>query len=210
MFARITFAASIMASIPAGACVLTTIFGAVACTSAADDAQNGRGLLRFDPLQGDLAPVSEEEAKPGCVYNHFSERLNRRVWAIRRAEGGFSNALGEGTTQTAQALDIRGTTQEKREKLAQVNKDLLTRLEREGGKAFFRLTGEGRWELDPIASASTVYDAETLHRWEWVAGRYLPVSSAPFAYRWQVVHGEYVAAEDAWPIVAAPDCNCQP
>ncbi|MGO9110910.1 MAG: hypothetical protein ACLP9L_16945 [Thermoguttaceae bacterium] len=183
---------------------MAVIAGAACAALGADPAQDDRALLRFDPLRHapdspdreTLVPVAEQEAKVGCIYSHFSERLNRRVWAIRQANGQFSHALGEGTTQPGPMLDIRGTREEKLEKLAQTDMDLLKKLERQGGYAYFTLNQHNRWQLDPVSDHSTIYDAETLYRWEWSNGHYCRITSAPFAYRWRVVNGNYAPVEE--------------
>ena len=191
---------------------VAVIAGAAHAGRGAAPAQDDRALLRFDPLRytpdspdrAPLVPVTEQEAKVGCVYSHFSERLNRRVWAIRQANGQFWHALGEGTTQQAPALDIRGTTAERRAKLEQTDNDLLQKLDRQGGYVFFRLNQDNSWQLAPSSDHATIYDAETQYCWEWAYGRYIPISSAPFAYRWRIVDGRYVPVED--PLSSAAGC----
>jgi hypothetical protein len=178
--------------------------GTVRAARGAVPAQDDHALLRFDPFhykpdapdRGTLAPVTEQELKKGCVYSHFSERLNRRVWAIRQANGQFSHALGEGTTQPGLAFDMRATTEEKRDKLEQTDLDLFQKLDRLGGRVYFKLSRDGNWRLDPASDHATVYDAETQYRWEWAYGHYVRISSAPFAYRWQIVNGNYLPEED--------------
>jgi hypothetical protein len=197
----------------AGAVSVAVVAGAA---RGADPAQDDRAVLRFDPLRytpdapfrATLVPVTEQEVKAGCVYSHFSERLNRRVWAIRQANGQFSHALGEGTTQPGPVFDISGTAEEKREKLEQADSDLLKKLAQQGGFVYFTLNHDDRWQLDPTSDHATIYDAETQYRWEWAYGRYIPISSAPFAYRWQVVHGGYVPLEDPSSLETRQECVC--
>ena len=190
-----------------GIVALAVIAWAAYAAGSEDPAQDTTSILRFDPLhrlrggpdRGILAPISEQELRVGCVYNHYSARLNRRVWAIWRT-GGFWHALGEGTTQSAPALDvdIPKISQEEREKLTKEHRDLLKKLEREPGSVFCSLDKNNMWKLDPTAGHATVYDAETQYRWEWAYNRYLPTSSAPFVFRWLVVDGQYV------PVAAPP------
>ena len=194
------------------------IAGAWRDVRGADTTQGARVLFRFDPLhhapnspyRATLVPVSEQDAKVDCVYSHFSERLDRRVWAIRHANGQFSHALGEGTTQPGPAFDIRGTTEEKENKLEQTDSELLKKLKRQGGFVYFTLDRNNRWQLNPSADHATIYDAETRYRWEWAYGRYVPISSAPFAYRWQVVNGGYVAMKEPWSSETESDRPCWP
>ena len=181
-------------------------------------AQDTTSILRYDPLhhfrpgpdRGVLPSIAEQELREGCVYNHFSARLNRRVWATWQG-GGFWHALGPTTTQSALALDIDlpKFTQEQRNKLTKEQRDLLKKVEREPGQVFCSLVYDPdekglMWKLDPTASNATVYDAETQYRWDWAYGRYMRASSAPFAFRWLVVDGRYVPA-DAPPAV---DLDC--
>ena len=90
---------------------------------------------------------------------------------------------------------MRGTIEERREKLEQADLDLFQKLDRLGGRAYFTLSQDDKWRLDPVSDHATLYDAETQYRWEWAYGRYVPISSAPFAYRWLVVKGRYVPVE---------------
>jgi hypothetical protein len=178
---------------------------------AADTPPDDRTILRYNPVVGALVPVPENEAKPGCVYSHFSERLHRRVWAIRQADGQFSNALGEGTTQPGRALDMRESVEARIEKLQQVNNEVLKRLQRQGGAVYFRLSKDDRWELDPLSDHATIYDPETMFCWEWSWGQYVRLTSAPFAYRWQVIDGRYIPVKEQPSIVAGPDfCGSPP
>jgi len=198
----------------AGLIVAAASWGTACAAQGAENSPGRRALLRFDPLSNPRPPylveTPEREAKAGCVYSHFCERLKRQVWAIRRADGGFSHALGEGSTQPGPAMDIRGTDEEKKKKLEETDPDLLRHLQREGGTAFFRLMGDNTWRLvDPPATHSTIYDLETQRRWEWVNGRYIPVSSAPFAYLWRVVDGKYVPADGEVLLDGCPSCGDQ-
>jgi len=160
-------------------------------------------LLRFDPITQTLVPVAESEARVGCVYNHYSERLHRRVWAIREKDGGFSNALGETTTQSGWALDVRASVETRAAVLEQADKELFQRVG-VGGLVYFELRKDGRWVLDRNSTHPTVYDAETMFRWEWVGDGYGRVSSAPFAYRWKVVDGQFLPIPES-PAIGA-DC----
>jgi hypothetical protein len=162
----------------------------------ADAPTPDRRLLRYDPVISALVPLAESEARAGCVYSHYSERLRRRVWAICQPDGGFSNALGVGTTQSSRALDIRESIEAKVARLEQVDKELAQRVGL-SGMVYFCLGADDRWQLDRNSTRPTVYDLETMFRWEWGVNGYVRVSSAPFAYRWQVVDGRYVALPGA-------------
>ena len=159
-------------------------------------ADDGRGVLRYDPIIGKLVPISPEKPKPGHVYSHFSKRLNRRVWSYVQSNGQFWYALGEGTTQEAWRLDIRGTMEERMGKLAELAPGLYSRLQREGERrVFVRLTSDHQWVIAEGARFPTVFNAETGYRWERLHGQYRPVSSGPGRYRWVAHRGKYVPAE---------------
>lgn len=157
---------------------------------------DGRGVLRYDPISGNLVPVPVEELKPGYLYSHFSKRLNRRVWSYVQDNGRFWYALGEGTTQEAWRLDIRATEEEQRAKLAEIAPNLSKRVQEEGGGLVFaKLTADNRWVLAEQARFPKIYNAETGYRWERHAEEYIPVSSGPGRYSWAVYRGRYVPAD---------------
>lgn len=159
-------------------------------------ADDGRGVLRYDPISGKLEPISPEKPKVGHVYSHFSKRLNRRVWSYVQSNGQFWYAFGEGTTQEAWRLDIRATIEERWEKLAQVAPGLYGKLQREGeARVFIRLTSDNQWVVAEGARFPTIYNTETGYRWERHSGDYIPVSSGPGRYRWVAQQGRYVPVE---------------
>lgn len=185
----------------------------------APSGDDGRGVLRYDPISGNLVPIPVEELKTGHVYNHFSKRMNRRVWSYVQDNGRFWYALGEGTTQEAWRLDIRATEAEKRAKLAEIAPDLYKRIQDEGESVVYaRLTADNRWVLAEKARFPTIYNVETGYRWERHSGRYIPVSSGAWRYRWAVYRGRYVPADrfvrtapNAGPIAqpTGKGCDCR-
>jgi hypothetical protein len=159
------------------------------------NADDGRGILRFDPVGNRLIPVRAEELKAGYIYSHFNQRLNRRVWSYVQTGGKFWHAFGERTTQEAWRLDIRASMGEQMDKLAELAPGLYEKLRYAGeGRVFVRLTSEGRWVIAEDAMFPTIYDAETGRRWERHTGKYIPVSSGPWRYQWVVHDGRYVPA----------------
>ena len=193
------------------------------CTARADD---GLGILRWDPLDEQIVPVPPEELKPGCVYSHFSERMNRRVWSYVQASGEFWYALGEGTTLEGARFDIRATSEEAREKLEELYPSLGREVKQYGRIVYARLNGEGEWGVVTTAKHPTIYNLETGQRWEriftkhpepgntWEPGppKYLPVVHT-WGYRWDVCNGAYVPAGQphgmAYPAgYGAPACPC--
>ncbi len=47
-------------------------------TLGADAPAPDKRLLRYDPIVNALVPLAASEARAGCVYSHYSERLQRR------------------------------------------------------------------------------------------------------------------------------------
>jgi hypothetical protein len=165
----------------------------------AQGADDGRGILRYAPStlwyapsSRTLEPVSAGELKPGYIYSHFSRRLNRRVWSYLQENGEFWYACGEGTTQEAWRLGFTPTAEE--EKLLQnLNPTLYGEYSRVGlGHLFLRLTADNQWVAAEGARFPTIYNAETGQRWEKHYGKYIPISSAPCQYQWDVEGGRYV------------------
>ncbi len=166
------------------------------CARSAEGADDERGILRYAPLKGALVPIPKEELKVGHVYNHFSPRLNRRVWSYVQSNGEFWYALGEGTTQEAWRLDMRVTAEEAKEILARVAPRLYQQLQQqETGRVYLRLTAENQWVVAEGTSFPTIYNAETGYRWEKHFGEYLPVSSGPGQYRWTVQNSRYLPSD---------------
>ena len=145
-------------------------------------------------------PIAEQELRVGCVYNHFSARLNRRVWAIWQGGRVLArcSAQPRPNPHWPWTSTSRSSAQEQRNKLTKEQRDLLKKVEREPGQVFCSLVydpGEKAlmWKLDPTAGHATIYDAETQYRWEWAYGRYMRMQQRPL--RFSVVGGR-------WPIRA--------
>ncbi|HUT95236.1 MAG TPA: hypothetical protein VMY37_37630 [Thermoguttaceae bacterium] len=200
------------------------------CTARADD---GQGILRWDPLDEELIPVSQQELKPGCVYSRFSDRLNRRVWSYVQPNGEFWYALGEGTTLEGRRLDVRAITGDRLDKLEDKYPDLAQQLKERGRIVtvlYFTLGGDGSWRDVSTAKHPTIYNLETGQRWErvylknaqpgntWELGpaAFLPVVHTG-GYRWAVRDGKYVPAPDCCGMehpgafgTPATTCDCAP
>jgi len=201
---------ALLRSAIASALVLLGVQGVALSPVGTARADDGRGILRWDPLDEELIPVPQEELKPGCVYSHFSERLNRRVWSYVQTDGEFWYALGEGTTLKGRRLDVRAITGDRFEKLRDKYPDLAAELEEHGRiltVLYFALDGGGTWRAVSTASHPTIYNLETGQRWErvyrkhpdpqntWEPGpaAFLPVVHT-WGYHWAVRGGAYVPA----------------
>jgi hypothetical protein len=179
--------------------------GGLLLAESADGADDGRGILRHElvektsEIEGatvqeiELVPVAPEELKPGYIYSHFSQKLNRRVWSFYRADAGFWDALGSGTIQEARLLDFRAPEEKQVEAIRQVAPGLAYAIVRGRQRAFARLTEDNEWELAKVSTHPTVYSLNTGRRWDWAFGRYIPVRHT-HGDRWAFREGKYVPA----------------
>jgi hypothetical protein len=164
------------------------------CPVVADaSADDGRGLLRYDPIADELVPVAEEERKVGCVYSRYSPSMGRRVWSVVRADGTLGYALGEGTTIEGRRLDVRAGQAQLQERIERLAPGFSYVLIRGARMAYVRLDRNGRWSLVPTAAHEAIYDIETALRWEELRGKFIPVRST-YGYNWTVQGGRYVPA----------------
>ncbi len=161
---------------------------------AAPPANDTTTIYRYDPLSDQFIPIAREELRVGCIYNHVSPRLNRRVWSYVKDDGTFWHAMGEGTTQEAFRLDVRGTEQQKEQRLREfrgISDDYF----RTGGKVFMRLTSDGRWELAGVKILAKIYDVETRRLWERYGDEYIPVGHT-YGKLWTVRDGRFFPFAD--------------
>jgi hypothetical protein len=157
-----------------------------------DGAADTETIYRLDPVLDELLPVPREEQRAGHIYLHYSQRLGRRVWSFRLANGRFWHAFGEGTVQPARLFDVRRTREESLELLGPGRAALRDELRRTGGAAMLRLGENGRWTPAHVGSAPTIYDSQTRRLWQLGASDYIPVSHSPFGYLWTRSAGRFV------------------
>jgi hypothetical protein len=150
-------------------------------------------IFRFDPFQNKLVPVPVADLKPGYLYNHFNATLGRRVWSLAVRGGGFLYAMGPGSTQPGNRLDLRGTLQQRTQLLEAEAPSLADTIRRQGGGAFIRLNATEQWELVPFTTIASVYDLEDGRRWEWHGDRRVAVLHT-YGADWQIVEGKFVPA----------------
>lgn len=178
----------VLAALTAG-----VVWAQTAAAQAAEHAPDRQAILRYDLLEKKLVPISPEDLKPGCIYSHFSSRLNRRVWSFVEANGQFWHAFGEATTQEAWRLDLPYTREEALEKLAQTDPRLERRIRGTQRRVFVELNGADQWVDSKTASRPTIYDVEDGRRWEQAYGQYVRVTHTR-GDRWAVKGGKYVPA----------------
>lgn len=147
-------------------------------------------VYRFNVLGARMEPIARNDLKPGCIYQHFSPRLNRWVWSYVREDGTFWNALGYGTTQEARRFDIRPSDGDVRARIESMP-ELAKQLDSSGGRVMMELREDGTWKVLGPGIAASFYDQETGQRWDWHTTRYLPVVHTG-GNRWAVQNGRYV------------------
>jgi hypothetical protein len=164
---------------------ILALAGAVATAEAPLD----RSIKRFDPVQGDLVTV--QEPIPEKIYNHYSDRLSRRVWAFARSDGNFSHAMGEGSTQNIKHFDFPYSTEQQQAIIAEVAPRWARSMQYVGSEAYVRLDSEQTWKLVQHLTVPSLFDLETMRRWEWHGQRRVAVGHTG-GYRWRVVNGRYL------------------
>jgi hypothetical protein len=133
-------------------------------------------ILRWDPVGKTLLPIVPEQMKVGCIYNHFSQRLHRRVWSYLQADRQFWNAYGPGTVQEVTRLDLAAPLEERTKQLSTAEKDLVQEASSRGRTVFVKLDADNRWTFDHTAGIlAVIYDVETGMRWERHHVCYIPV-----------------------------------
>jgi hypothetical protein len=152
-------------------------------------ADDGRGVHRLDPFGETLVPVPVDELRVGYIYNHFSDRLQRRVWSFYQGDGRFWFGLGEGTRQPARRLDIP-VPEPSAENAADLP-GMAQEYVKQQGDIYIRLRDDNRWEFAGRAGVPSIYNLETGRRWEKHADVYMPVSHGG-GYHWTVKSGKYV------------------
>jgi hypothetical protein len=147
-------------------------------------------VLRWDAIGNSLAPIAPEQMKVGCIYNHFSQRLHRRVWSYLQADRQFWNAYGPGTVQEVARFDLTAPLEERLKRLQEVDKDLAQEVFSQGRLVFVKLDANNRWTLDRTAGIPAIYDVETGMRWERHHIGYIPVVHV-CGDSWGYAEGQY-------------------
>lgn len=150
-------------------------------------------VFRFDPISNELVAVPAAEVRPGFIYYHFNPRLNRRVWSLATANGGFEYAMAPDSVQPARLLDLHATPEQLRSELVENAPEVAKIMDIRGGIAYVRLTADQRWVLVRQPTIANVYDLETLRRWEWHGERRVAVMHTA-GYDWLLVDGKFVPA----------------
>jgi hypothetical protein len=86
--------------------------------------------------------------------------------------------------------------------------ELARMMDDRGARAYVRLDDNDAWQLVPRVTIASVYDLETLRRYEWHGQRRVNIVSST-GYEWLQIDGEFVPATFAaptWGIAAQPCC----
>ena len=150
-------------------------------------------VRKYDPANASFVPVRTAEIKPGKIYSHFSPRHDRYVWAYAKPGGGFSHALGTGSTELPSNFDLAGSRRETEDLVAEAAGDWLERSRREGSKVFVRLGADDKWTIVRGRSVRSHYDLDSGLRWEWHGNRRVSVMHT-HGYVWSVSGDRYLPA----------------
>ncbi len=149
-------------------CLGTLVFSIpVSQPCQAEDVPIESPVRRPDPRSSDLLPVSPEQIKPGKIYNHFSQRHNRYVWAYAKAGGEFSYALGTGSTELPDNFDLVTSKSQTKELVEAVAGPWAEKSRLAGKQILVRLGADEKWQIVPARSIRSHYDIESSQRWEW-------------------------------------------
>lgn len=177
--------------------------------SAEADAQDSPAVRRPNPVSEELLPVAPDEIVVGKIYNHFSQRHGRYVWAYAIEGGGFSYALGPGSTELPANFDVAASQSETQGIIESVAGPWAEKSRLEGKQILVRLGADGRWSVLRGRGIRSHYDLDTGRRWEWHGRRKVAVLHTGGVY-WSYIDNRYMPS---WNLLVAEgaiqgDCNC--
>lgn len=150
------------------AAAATTDVGAIDVTKKGFASRVARDTVyRNDLASQAFVPVPPSERKAGHVYYRFHPRLNRHVWSIATADGGFRYALGPGSVQQTRQFDPRASAEERQRQLQARAPEMARLLEIQGTLPTVRLGEDDLWSAHVGPSVTSVFDLDTGRRWEW-------------------------------------------
>jgi len=134
-----------------------------------------RGVFRLEPPDK-LLEIDAADLKPGVVYLHYSEKLDRQVWSFLQTSGDFWHAFGPGTTMSIDHFDLQMTEEEALDALKKIDPRFAFQVTSSAGaKVFLRLGTDNTWKLVRTTSVAAIFDLETHQRWEKQWDRFMPV-----------------------------------
>ena len=171
-----------------------------------------QAVRRYDPNNQNFQIVAPEKVIPGKIYNHYSASHGRYVWAFALEGGGFSYALGQGTTEFPRNFDLATSESETKDLIASQVGDWVKVSESQGRQILVRLQPTGLWQILQIGSVRSHYDLDTGRRWEWHGKRRVAVGHTN-GHVWRLEGNKYVPG-NSWPhysvlpVNSAPLCAC--
>ncbi len=171
---------------------LFSSFGLHPTTCLAAEVNPGE-IRRADPRSGEPVPVDPAEVKPGKIYSHFSPRHNRYVWAYAVEGGGFSYALGPGSTELPENFDLATSSRETQQLVEEAAGTWFEKSRTEASKIYVRLGTDDRWEVVRTRTIRSHYDLDSGLRWEWHGRRRVSVLNSR-GYHWGFNGKSYVPA----------------
>jgi hypothetical protein len=172
-------------------------------------AQEQDAVRQFDPRSGEFLKVDPADVSAGEIYNHYSSRHERYVWAYALEDGSFSYPLGPGTTESPRNFALAMSDAEM-EQLLRSAGNTVGRSWVENQEIRVRLGVDDKWSVLATAGSNrSHFDLNSGRRWEWHGSRRMPVSHIN-GYTWRYDSGRYVAANPWLASVLPASCSCMP
>jgi hypothetical protein len=148
-----------------------------------------------DPRTGEFVAVPGNQIQPGKIYNHYSQRQGRYVWAYATESGGFSYGLGPGSTEDPANFDVVTSERETRRIVQENAGPWASRSREQGRPILIRLGDDDKWKVLPGKSIRSHFDIDSGRRWEWHGTRRVAVVHT-HGYHWSRGGERYVPAVD--------------
>ena len=182
-------------------------------TLAADTAEPA--VRKYDPSNQSFQPVDSDAIIPGKIYNHYSAKHGRYVWAFALEGGGFSYPLGPGSTESPRNFDLVTSVAETQRLIDERVGEWGKYSKNEGRKLLVRLGTNDQWQLLRSNSVRSHFDLDSGRRWQWSGQRKVPIGHLG-GYTWVHDGSWYRPATPLLSIVfptslilpPTPRCNC--
>lgn len=185
-------------SLSLGALFLTLLLAqpSLATNEQSTNEQLTTSVRRPDPITGILISVDSEQIKPGKIYNYFSQLHERYVWGYAKEGGGFTYALGRGSTELPSHFDLVTTPGETKEFIEAEAGPWVEKSRRLGRQILVRLGEDEKWKIVRGRTIRSHYDIDSGRRWEWHGNRKVAVLHSN-GYQWQYSDNWYTPA-NSW------------
>ncbi len=118
-------------------------------------------VRRPDPSSGTLVSVDAQQIKPGKIYNFFSQLHGRYVWGYAKKGGGFSYALGMGSTELPSHFDLVTTPSKTKELIEAEAGPWAERSRQLGSQILVRLGEDEKWKIVRGRTIRSHYDIDS-------------------------------------------------